>query len=139
MIATSFNSHMNWSYAPEFQTRFDGGTLFSVDGRIFGVGRNHEGPTKDLGNHFTPKRTAFYEILDDRMVHLFDLPSCGDTAYTGVVVKDGFVYACYYTSPIEKNYAWFVGIAFFTKTEIHMAKVSTTGLVAYSDLVQAGV
>ncbi len=138
IIATSYNSHLNWSFAPEFQTRFDGATLFSIDGRIFGVGRNHLGPTKDMGNHFTPKRTAFYEILEDRMIFLFDLPSCGDTAYTGVVVKDGYVYACYYTNPITKNYAWFIGIAFLTKTEIRMARVSATGLVAYSDSVQEG-
>ncbi|TFH28570.1 MAG: hypothetical protein E4G98_05235 [Promethearchaeota archaeon] len=136
VIATSSNNHQNWTSTPDFQTRLDGATLFTLEGRIFAVGRNHLGPSKDLGNHFRVKRTTFYEVKADRLVFLFDLPSSGDTAYTGVVVKDGIVYTCYYTAPIIKEYAWFVGICFLTKTDIRMASVSATGLVAYADSIQ---
>lgn len=135
IIGTSYNNYLNWSFAPEFQTRLDGSTLFSLNGRIFAVGRNHLGPRADMGNHFATKRTAFYEVKSDRLVHLFDLPSNGDTAYTGVVVKDGFVYACYYTSPIDKDYAWVIGIMFMPKTDIRIAKVSVAGLMMYADIV----
>jgi len=136
IIGTSTNNHQNWTFAIDVQTRLDGATLFSIGERIFAVGRNHLGPSGDMGNHFRVKRTTFYEVKEDRLVFLFDLPSSGDTAYTGVVQKDGKVYTCYYTAPITKEYAWFVGIAFLTKTDIRMASVSATGLVTYADTLQ---
>lgn len=135
VIGTSYNTFQNWSFAVDFQTRLDGSTLFTLDGRIFAVGRNHLGPRSDMGNHFAVKRTAFYEIKSDRLIHLFDLPSNGDTAYTGVVVKDGWVYACYYTNPINKNYAWFVGQIFLVKSDIRMARVNATGLLTFADIM----
>jgi len=138
VIGTSYNNLQNWSFAVEFQTRLDGSTLFRLDGRIFAVGRNHLGPRPDMGNHFAVKRTAFYEVKSDRLIHLFDLPSNGDTAYTGVVIKDGWVYASYYTNPINKNYAWFVGQIFLTKSNIRIARVNATGLLAFADLKGGG-
>jgi len=135
VIGTSYSNFKNWSFAVEFQTRLDGSTLFTWNGRIFAVGRNHLGPRADMGNHFTVKRTTFYEVKTDRLVHLFDLPSCGDTAYTGVVLKDGWLYASYYTNPINKNYAWFVGQLFLVKSNIRIAKVNLTGLLAFADLM----
>ncbi len=136
IIGTSSNNHQNWTFAVDVQTRLDGATLFSIGERIFAVGRNHLGPSKDMGNHFRVKRTTFYEVLEDRLIFLFDLPSSGDTAYTGVVVRGGKVYTCYYTAPITKEYAWFVNICFLTKTDIRMASVSITGLVTYADTLQ---
>ena len=138
MIGTSYNNFKNWSFAPEFQTRLDGSTLFTLDGRIFAVGRNHLGPRTDMGNHFTVKRTAFYEVKSDRLIHLFDVPSCGDTAYTGVVLKDGWVYTSYYTNPINKNYAWFVGQIFLVKSDIRIVKVNATGLLAFANTKGGG-
>jgi len=135
IIATSYNNYKNWSFMPDFQTRLDGATLFKLNGRIFATGRNHLGPSDDIGNHLSVKRTSFYEIKADRLVWLFDLPSNGDTAYTGVVIKDGWVYTCYYTCPINKNYPWILGICFFTKTEIKMARVNATGLLNYADKI----
>jgi hypothetical protein len=138
VIGTSYNNFKNWSFAVEFQTRLDGSTLFSLNGRIFAVGRNHLGPRPDMGNHFAVKRTAFYEVKSDRLIHLFDLPSNGDTAYTGVVIKDGWVYASYYTNPINKNYAWFVGQIFLTKSNIRIARLNATGLIAFADIKGGG-
>jgi len=136
IIATSSPPYEQWSYAHSFITRLDGATLFPINGRIFAVGRNHLGPRFDLGNHLTTKRTAFYEVKRDRLVHLFDLPSNGDTAYTGVVVRGDDIYTSYYTPPIHKDYPWILAICFKPKTEIRIAKVSASGLLKYADSVK---
>jgi hypothetical protein len=133
IIGTSCNNFTKWSFAVEFQTRLDGATLFTWDGRIFAVGRNHLGPRADMGNHFDVKRTAFYEVKSDSLIHLFDLPSNGDTAYTGVVIRDGWIYTSYYTNPINKNYPWFVGQIFLVKSNIRIAKMNATGLINFTD------
>ncbi len=135
IIATSYNNLLNWSYATDFQTRLDGATLFALeDGkRIFAAGRNHLGPSIDLGNHISKKRTSIYEVNQDRLIHLFDLPSNGDTAYTGVVIRGDDIYVSYYTCPINHDYPWIVGIMLFTATEIRMARFSATGLIQYAN------
>jgi hypothetical protein len=134
-IGFSRPPYREWSMAHDFQTRLDGATTFSIDGRIFTVGRNHLGPTSDMGNHLGRKRTAFYEVRRDRLVHLFDLPSNGDTAYTGVVIRGDDIYVSYYTSPIEKDYPWLMGVALRTRTDVRIARVSATGLVEFADAV----
>lgn len=129
IIAISQKPYTKWSYAHSFITRLDGATLFSIKGRIFAAGRNHLGPRFDLGNHVAKKRTAIFEVLPDRLIHLFDLPSNGDTAYTGVVLKDAKVYISYYTCPIEKDYPWIIGICFKSKTDVRMATLTIEGLL----------
>ena len=133
IIAVSSKPYVKWSYAHSFITRLDGATLFSIKGRVFAAGRNHLGPRFDLGNHVAKKRTAIYEVLPDRLIHVFDLPSNGDTAYTGVVVKNGLVYVSYYTCPIEKDYPWIIGICFKTKTDVRMATFTAQGLLNVAD------
>mgnify|MGYP006284846317 FL=1 len=137
IIAYSKEPYEEWSYAHSFITRLDGATLFPLKGRIFAVGRNHLGPRTDMGNHLATKRTAFYEVKRDRLIHLFDLPSSGDTAYTGVVQRGNTIYASYYTPPVDKDYPWIVPICFKPKTEIRMAKVSAKGLLEYADRLQS--
>ena len=134
IIATSCDNRTGWSYSPDFQTRMDGGKMFTLENRsrIFIAGRNHLGPRIDLGNHVSRKRTAIYEVLPDRLIHLFDLPSDGDTAYTGVVINEGNVYVSYYTCPINHDLPWIIGITMLTKTEIRIARFSTTGLLQYA-------
>ncbi len=136
IIATAKPPYTEWSHAHSFITRLDGATLFPIGDRIFAVGRNHMGPRIDLGNHFTPKRTTFYEVEKDKMTFLFDVESTGDTTYSGVVVRGDDVYASYYTSPIDKEYPWIFAICYKTKTEVRIAKVSAEGLVAYADKVK---
>jgi hypothetical protein len=136
VIAMSSPPYDQWSYAHSFITRLDGATLFPLKGRVFAVGRNHLGPRIDLGSHLTTKRTAFYEVRRNELVHLFDLPSNGDTAYTGVVIRGDDIYTSYYTPPIDKEYAWVFAICFKPRTEIRIAKVSATGLRKYADRVK---
>ncbi|MCP4750741.1 MAG: hypothetical protein GY866_07605 [Proteobacteria bacterium] len=136
-IATAKPPYLEWKLAHSYQTRLDGATTCSVGGRIFTVGRNHLGPRSDMGNHLARKRTAFYEVKRDELVHLFDLPSNGDTAYTGVVVREDSIYVSYYTGPLEKDYPWLVGICFRTKTDVRIARVSASGLVKYAGEVHS--
>ncbi|TXT65154.1 MAG: hypothetical protein BAJALOKI3v1_130058 [Promethearchaeota archaeon] len=143
IVATSWDTtYTNWSFAPDFQTRLDGATLFTLNNsrRVFAAGRNHLGPRSDMGNHLAEKRTAIYEVKEDRLVHLFDLPSHGDTAYTGVSIVNGSIYVCYYTCPVGSvsDYPWIVGIAFFTKTDIRMSQLNATRLLEYADSVGGG-
>ncbi|MFW9950636.1 MAG: hypothetical protein ACFFKA_11005, partial [Candidatus Thorarchaeota archaeon] len=140
IIATSYNNLLNWSVSPEFQTRMDGGRIFTLENRsrVFIAGRNHLGPRLDLGNHVSRKRTSIYEVKSDRLIHLFDLPSNGDTAYTGVAIQGDNVYISYYTCPINVDYPWIVGICLFTATEIRMARFSATGLIQYADNIIGG-
>ncbi len=132
IIARSFNNFQNWSIFPDFQTRLDGARLFTVDGRMFAAGRNHLGPGL-VGNHLGRKRTAIYEVKYNKLIHLFDLPSNGDTAYTGATVVNGKVYVSYYTNPIEHDFPWIVGLGFFSKSEIRMAEIDVAGLITYAN------
>jgi hypothetical protein len=138
IIATSYNNRTGWSYSPEFQTRMDGGKMFTLENRtrIFIAGRNHLGPKIDNGDHVSRKRTSVYEVLPDRLVHLFDLPSDGDTAYTGIVIEGGNVYVSYYTCPINHDLPWIIGITMLTRTEIRIARFSATGLVQYASNIR---
>jgi hypothetical protein len=133
VIATAEYPYENWSYAHSFITRLDGSTLFPLGGRIFAAGRNHMGTRIDMGNHLARKRTAFYEVRRDRLIHLFDLPSNGDTSYTGVVIRGDDIYVSYYTNPIEKDYPWIAGICILPASEIRIAKLSVSGLMHYAD------
>ncbi|TXT60713.1 MAG: conserved membrane protein of unknown function [Promethearchaeota archaeon] len=137
VIATSYNNLQNWSYAADFQTRMDGATIFTLKDRtrVFVAGRNHLGPRIDLGNHVSRKRTSIYELKSDKLIHLFDLPSNGDTAYTGVVIRGDDIYVSYYTNPINKDLPWIIGLCFLSETEIRMAKFSASGLIEYANEV----
>jgi hypothetical protein len=132
IIATSYNNFQNWSIFPDFQTRLDGARLFTIENRTFVAGRNHLGPGL-VGNHLGRKRTSVYEVKHDRLIHLFDLPSNGDTAYTGVSVINESVYVCYYTNPIQHDLPWIVGLAFFSESEIRMATFNAIGLINYAN------
>ena len=135
IIATAYPPYVEWSFGHSFITRLDGSTLFSVGDRVFAAGRNHLGPRKDLGSHLSVKRTAIYEVKRDRLVFICNLPSNGDTAYTGVVVRGDDVYVSYYTCPIDKEYPWIAGICFQPRTEIRMAKMSASGLASYAESI----
>lgn len=94
-------------------TRLDGLVLFTVRDRLFATGRRQPKCNKSyaqVGSIFAKKRTALYEIRDDGMVFISDLPSAGDTAYGGAVVYEEKVYLTYYTSPVDRDYLWFFGM-----------------------------
>jgi hypothetical protein len=61
-------------------------------------------------------------------VHLLDLPSVGDTAYEGLVMRGDVATICYYTSDITRDWPWIMGMA--GPSEIRMAKVNLPSLEA---------
>lgn len=112
-------------------TRLDGPALFSHAGRTFAVGRfqpERRQPFLRQGSLFARKRTALFEVTSEGLVWLSDLPSAGDTSYAGVVLHAGSAYISYYTSPIDHDVPWIIGMA--NPTPIRMARVDLHRLAA---------
>jgi hypothetical protein len=60
-----------------------------------------------------------------------DLPSCGDTSYAGVILKDDFAYIAYYTNDINRDMIWLIGM--MEPSEIRMVKVALYDLERAAD------
>ncbi len=123
-----------WNLTMIKETRFDGPHMFIVNNRIFCIARYQ--PEMDVimtqnGGIFSTKRTSIYELTENKIIRITDLPSAGDTSYGSVSIYNGNLYIAYYTSPITKEYPWF--IAMFQETEIRMVKISTVNLLAMAD------
>lgn len=109
--------------------RYDSPELFRHGDDIYLVAR------RDVGGPFgtdgdmaayslRPKRTALYQIDKQRrkVVHLFDLPGCGDTAFPSVrrVSADTYLLANY-TSPLdEPDISWIEGQTSPRGTQIYL-------------------
>jgi hypothetical protein len=124
LLATAPPPYQSWTKARSNVTRLDGPALFAHQGVVLAVARyqpGRRGPLTQLGGVLSRKRTSLFLVEPDRLVHLSDLPSAGDTSYAGVVVRDGVLYASYYTSEVSRDYAWLLGM--FLPSEIRMARV----------------
>jgi hypothetical protein len=122
-----------WRTTRSAVTRLDGPVLFSHGGSVYAVARNQvgrRGPHTQLGGLLSRKRTAIFRVEPERLVHLSDLPSSGDTSYAGVVLRDGHAFIDYYTSRIDRDWPWL--LAMFLPTEIRMARISLAGLARLS-------
>ncbi|HTX91723.1 MAG TPA: sialidase family protein [Anaerolineales bacterium] len=107
-------------------TRLDGPNLFTYDGRVFAVGRyqvnlGHSGPLTDQGSALAKKRTSLFEVRQDGLAYLTDLPSDGDTSYEGLIIVGDKAYISYYTSPINHDFAWILGM--LSPSQVRMAVV----------------
>lgn len=123
-----------WTYARSRVTRLDGPALFAHAGRVFAVARRQAGrrwPWTALGGLLSRKRTALFAVEPHRLVHLSDLPSAGDTSYAGVVLREGALFASYYTSDPTADVSWILGM--FLPTDIRMARVDLASLVALAE------
>ncbi len=121
-------------------TRLDGPYLFTNNGRIFAVGRyqadlGQSGLLTDQGSVLARKRTSLFEIRPDGLAYLTDLPSDGDTSYEGLVLIGDIAYISYYTSPIDHDYAWILGM--LSPSQVRMAKVNLKALQVLADQAQA--
>ena len=121
-------------------TRLDGPNLFNYDGRIFAVGRYqanlyHSGPLTDQGSVLARKRTSLFEVRQAGLAYLTDLPSDGDTSYEGVIVTGDKAYISYYTSPINHDYAWILGM--LSASQVRMAVVDLKALEALANQTTA--
>jgi len=140
LLAVSDPPFERWSYRKSRVTRLDGPVLFSHAGRVFAVARHQDGRRGSLmrlGGVLSRKRTALYEVTEEGLTHLSDLPSAGDTSYAGVVLRNGFAYIDYYTSAIDRDYPWLLGM--FLHTDIRMAHIPLDALVALADQKKAAL
>lgn len=46
----------------------------------------------------------------ERLAHLSDLPSAGDTSYSGVVMNDGNLFISCHTGPVDRDYPRIMGM-----------------------------
>jgi hypothetical protein len=121
-------------------TRLDGPYLFTYHERVYAVARyqpnlGHSGLLTDQGSILARKRTSLFEVRQDGLAYLTDLPSAGDTSYNGVVIIGDRAYISYYTSPIEHDYAWILGM--LSPSAIRMAEVDLNALEALANQTAA--
>jgi hypothetical protein len=141
LITISTPPYTSWTDLLESEvTRLDGPYLFTYQGRIYGVGRyqvglGQSGLLTDQGSVLARKRTSLFEIRPEGLAYLTDLPSAGDTAYEGLVIIGDTAYISYYTSPIDHDYAWILGM--LSPSQVRMAQVDLNALQALADKTQA--
>jgi hypothetical protein len=142
LLAFADAPYAEWSDARKRRdrtTRLDGPVLFSDRGRVFAVARYQPGPHGWLtqpGGLWSRKRTSIYlvDVADEgraRLVRLSDLPSAGDTAYAGAVLRDGFLWVDWYTSRIDRDYPWVLGM--LLRTDVRMARIPLDSLHRLAD------
>jgi hypothetical protein len=137
LIAVSKPPYSSWTELTQSRvTRLDGPYLFSYHDRVYAVGRyqpdlGHSGPLTAQGSVLARKRTALYEVRLDGLAYLTDLPSAGDTSYEGLVIIGDTAYISYYTSRIDRDYAWILGM--LSPSQIRMAKVDLKAMEALAD------
>jgi hypothetical protein len=128
-----------WQRTAETQlTRLDGPVMFRHNGRIYAVGRAHPHFNRIFprrGAALAKKRTALYEVHPTGLTLISYLPSCGDTSYAGVLMRQDCVYIAYYTNDIRKDYLWLFGM--MEPTEIRMVKIALADLERAADLAGA--
>jgi hypothetical protein len=115
-------------------TRLDGPCLFSYNGRTFSVGRYQASfapGVVEQGGLFSRKRTSIFLVEENGLTRLTDLPSAGDTSYAGIAVRGDEAYVSYYTSPLERDYPWFLGM--LRRSDIRMARISLPALERLAD------
>lgn len=134
-IAVAAPPYTEWRPTARSQvTRLDGPALFRLGETVFAVARHQPEPRgwwTRLGGVLSRKRTALYRVEPERLVWLSDLPSAGDTSYAGVVVRGGQVYVDYYTSRIDRDFPWLLGM--FLRTDVRVARFRAEALEALSD------
>jgi hypothetical protein len=131
LIAVASPPYERWSYAKSRVTRLDGPCLFPYNGRVYAIGRyqaTRAPRIAEQGGMYARKRTSLFLIEPDRLLYLCDLPSAGDTSYAGIVMRGEELFASYYTSPVEKDYTWSMGL--FRRTDIRMARIHLPSLEA---------
>lgn len=134
MIGVSDAYLQDWSFQRSYVTRLDGAALFSVEDRLFGVGRyepQREGLLTSAGSAFNRKRTALFLVTPSELIYLSELPSAGDTSYPSVLQVDEHIYIFYYTSPPDRDYPWILGL--YLPTSIYLAKIPVDRLNSLAD------
>lgn len=129
LIAVARPPYTRWTEHHSYLTRLDGPYLFPYKDQIYAIGRYEPIPKfQDTGSILNRKRTSLYLLAEDRLLHLSDLPSAGDTSYPGVVRRGDDIYVSYYTSRIDRDYPWALGM--IMPSDIMMAKIDMRSVEA---------
>ena len=129
LIAVASPPYERWTYDKSYVTRLDGPCLFPYNGRVYAIGRYQAtfAPViAEQGGMYSRKRTSIFAVEPDRLRYLTDLPSAGDTSYAGIVRHGDELYASYYTSDIEKDWTWILGM--LRPSSIRMARIDLPAL-----------
>jgi hypothetical protein len=133
VLATAEPPYRTWRRTESRVTRLDGPVLFRDGDTVFAVARYQpppHGPLTRMASTLSRKRTSLYRVEPERLVWLSDLPSAGDTSYAGIAVRDDTLFVEWYTSRIDRDYPWILGM--FLPTEIRMARIPMAALRALS-------
>ncbi len=135
LVADAAPPYTRWRKVTSRVTRLDGPDLFVYRDRLYAVGRR-EGEAPGFlsrpGSVLGRKRTALFQVQPGRGLRwLSDLPSAGDTAYTGSVVRGDTLFVDYYTSDVRYDWPWLLGM--FRASEIRMARVDLPALAAAAE------
>lgn len=126
------------SLGKDYHTRLDGPSLFSYNGNVYAVGRRNpyeaDAPNY-FGSVFGRKRTSLYQVTKKGLIFITDFPSAGDTSYGGCVLKDGYLYASYYSSTLEADWPWYIGM--LSPSNIKMVRVSLNKMEALAEKKRA--
>ena len=135
LISVAKPPYKNWKQVISHVTRLDGPVLFNYNSKIYAVGRFQpkQGFLTNHGSILARKRTSIFLVEEDKLTWLTDLPSAGDTTYGGVVIKDDYLYVCYYTNDIKYDYPWVFGM--ISQSDIMMAKIELNSLEKLSENV----
>ncbi len=129
LIAIAAPPYTEWKKSHSYVARLDGPYLFKYNNRIYAIGRYEPTPKlQDTGSILNRKRTSIYLLEEDKLVYLSDLPSAGDTSYPGIVIKGDKIYVCYYTSRIDRDFPWALGM--IMPSDIMMARIDMNSVEA---------
>lgn len=134
LLSLAAPPYTEWRQARVTNARLDGPCLFRWGGRVFALGRYEPEPRGflfQMGSILSRKRTALYAVEPLQLRVLAILPSAGDTSYAGVVLHEGALYASYYTSRVDRDYPWLLGM--LAASEIRIARLPLGALDALAD------
>jgi hypothetical protein len=142
LIALASPPYERWTHHKSFVTRLDGPCLFPYNGRVYAFGRYQASTAPrfvEQGGIYSRKRTSLFAVNEDSFVHLTDLPSGGDTSYAGIAIQGNEAIVSYYTSPVEMDYTWVLGM--FRRTDIRMARIDLSAMerLALSRMANAAI
>ncbi|MCX8063929.1 MAG: hypothetical protein N3G21_02000 [Candidatus Hydrogenedentes bacterium] len=131
LIAVSKCPYNQWEKTFSGITRLDGPCLFRWKDKVLALGRRdlrNETPFWYTGSILNKKRTSLFVVEPDRLNHILDFPSCGDTSYGGVAVRGDYVYMCFYSSPVNTDPPWIIGM--LGQTNIYLVRFEKEELSA---------
>ena len=141
LITVSQPPYTQWTKGMQsLVTRLDGPYLFTYHDRIYAAGRiqpdlGRSGPLTSEGSAIARKRTALFEVREDGLAYLTDFPSNGDTSYVGLVMEGDEAYLAYYTSPLNHDFPWVMGM--LSPSEIRMVKIDLKAMEVLADQTEA--